>query len=786
MGKTIFSFLGALLVVAYPCSLSSKALPEPSVISSKSPASIVVPAGDSPVGLRAVEVLADYLERVTGSRPPILNPSQNPRSGTRIVLREEPDRTARPDAYQLICNRNPREVTVTASGPEGLKYGVYRLIREMRQEGREIWIPTLAVAESPWLKTRELFVAEIEWHPTPGEKPLLAEFQKRFDWPNWGVSRLEGYADMVDAMGYNAIMLNDSRPLWQYAGDFISPEEGTHKVQALYRRARMNGMATSLFLWGQQGIQDALSARNCPRIPGQYADMKANWKRLLDAHGDLVDRWVLHWGDPGGCKVRDCTINTPQAVTNEFAALAAGMGPASQVTFSLWALRWGAWRGYDHWDSVVKSGILAPDIGIGLMRTYDETIAREVNSQHRKAGVWGWYLNDLETSPALHVHSRILEEEFSRVPLQAAHLLDWYSLEDNNHVLNLPSLYVGARMLWNPRTSAAEALGDFCGAVWGKEGPKVWRALQAIESVRCGPGEPMLRNDLWPTGRLCRLGRGSRAPQNDLALCEAALDELKAVKLDPNYVPKLPLIVPPQELLGYIRAHLEYVARFAAIRQAYHEALQPAREGRLEETATRMRGLEPLPDVLQGVYGAGEETAYFQILARFVDNWKSRNFTGNLAFGKPVTASSWVNRDPRFAPENAVNGILCEYDEEGWAAEDFGPAWLQIDLGSTRPVQRVRIYNRGYRREMWDNNLTATPSGIEILYASGVPREGAASVARADFELMGSIEEWKPTDNPADFREVRLNNPVPARWIKVVIQSAVDSQRPGCGEVEVF
>jgi hypothetical protein len=42
---------------------------------------------------------------------------------------------------------------------------------------------------------------------------------------------------------------------------------------------------------------------------------------------------------------------------------------------------------------------------------------------------------------------------------------------------------------------------------------------------------------------------------------------------------QLPLIVDPEELLGYIRAHLTYVLAFARVRVAYKEALKPAQEG---------------------------------------------------------------------------------------------------------------------------------------------------------------------------------------------------------------
>jgi hypothetical protein len=312
--------------------------------------------------------------------------------------------------------------------------------------------------------------------------------------------------------------------------------------------------------------------------------------------------------------------------------------------------------------------------------------------------------------------------------------------------------------------------------------------MLALESARCGPGEYSAHFNSNPDDYVCHMGRGSRSPTQDLAGCEAGLRALEGVKIDPSYVSKFVLPASPEEWLGQLRAHLQYVRDYARVRVAYQEALKPAVEqGRFEETQRRMAALPVLPDVIPGSYSAGALTFFYGLLRKFADLWKDRSFSDNLALHKKATAANWFNQDPRFAPQNAVNGILCELREEGWAADAPGPAWLKIDLGSVRTVQSVRVYNRGYRRDSWDNNLRATPVRAEVFYATQDPdsSQGIAGTGEPGYKLLGGFDNWAPTDDPGAFQEIKAKEAVQAHWIKVVIYSAANDERVGCGEVEV-
>jgi hypothetical protein len=60
----------------------------------------------------------------------------------------------------------------------------------------------------------------------------------------------------------------------------------------------------------------------------------------------------------------------------------------------------------------------------------------------------------------------------------------------------------------------------------------------------------------------------------------------------------------------------------------------------------------------------------------------------NLALGRPVTGSLPCSQDQ--GPEKAVNGSVAGGETDRWCAEDR-PLFLQVDLGTTRPVKRFVV-----------------------------------------------------------------------------------------------
>ena len=336
----------ALLLCGRPAALFAR---EAELTGSKT---LIVADEWSPPVQRAADRLIEYVKAVTGAAPATAKVAPPDQAGwVFFLLRHELPRL-RADGFELEVDPALRRAWIRAPGPQGLMHGVHQLIREMRQESKSLFLSSLSLRKNPWVKSRELFIAEIEWHPTESEEKVLGELQQKFSWLNWDQERLHRYIEMLEAMGYNAVMLSDSDQMRWYAGESTDAEEGVNKVRSMLEYARSRGMGTTFFIWGQRGLEGLLEN---PRDPDQLADILRYQDRMIDRYAPLADRWILHWADPGGCSLRGCTINTPQVITNRFFRRLRQRGYQSGVSFSLWALRWGGWPGYANWSSVVES-----------------------------------------------------------------------------------------------------------------------------------------------------------------------------------------------------------------------------------------------------------------------------------------------------------------------------------------------------------------------------------------------------------------------------------------------
>ncbi len=86
---------------------------------------------------------------------------------------------------------------------------------------------------------------------------------------------------------------------------------------------------------------------------------------------------------------------------------------------------------------------------------------------------------------------------------------------------------------------------------------------------------------------------------------------------------------------------------------------------------------------------------------------------GNLALGRPATGS--VPCRPDQGPEKAVNGSIAGGESDRWCADDY-PLFLQVDLGTARPVKRfvVKHASAGGEKEESDTrdfNIQASTDG---------------------------------------------------------------------------
>ena len=143
----------------------------------------------------------------------------------------------------------------------------------------------------------------------------------------------------------------------------------------------------------------------------------------------------------------------------------------------------------------------------------------------------------------------------------------------------------------------------------------------------------------------------------------------------------------------------------------------------------------------------------------------------NLALGRPATGSAPCS--PEQGPEKAVNGSVAGGKTDSWCADDW-PFFLQVDLGTARPVKRfvVKHASAGGGNEESDTrdfNIQVSTDGKT--YSNAATSSGAAFVdERTDYRVLvyfdgrrevrftfvdGKVDSWN-TDHPLLLEEDRM------------------------------
>ena len=121
---------------------------------------------------------------------------------------------------------------------------------------------------------------------------------------------------------------------------------------------------------------------------------------------------------------------------------------------------------------------------------------------------------------------------------------------------------------------------------------------------------------------------------------------------------------------------------------------------------------------------------------------------GNLALGKPVTASASLDGPAA----NAVDGLMANR----WGAGAYPPQWIEIDLGAPVTIGKVRLY------------VAQTPEGATTHRVEG--RATTGDVWALLHEFTGSthdngVLEHIPGSPWTNVRYVRVNTTASVSWV---------------------
>ena len=437
-------------------------------------------------------------------------------------------------------------------------------------------------------------------------------------------------SDYFDAAGMNGLFLFDSPCRYNWTGNHTSPEQMAIKIRAIAKRAQDLRMSVCLWVHGASDLASGRFSDLQPRDPEQHKQILADFDRLADRYGDVIDALYGHWVDPGGAPP-PADITDPQKLQMEILKrLERKAGRKLLNIFSAHGLNWPMgpggtlpWAGYTGPDSLTGSGILPKGTSIASpeMRIYSGEVdfARRVRAAGYTCGIFGWLVAEYEMNPGIHVHTHIMDSYFHHIPEEARDLFDWYEEGLVYTTLNLPTFYVFSQMLWDPRSSADQHLADFCEAAFGPElGPRMLKGYRAIADVRCGDAGPEDRGG-------CRLGRGSSDPARDLQICEEAVADLDGAYADYSYLPTIPLTVSTEAMINDLRTELGGMATYARFRSESGKIgvliASGASDRQIRDAIATLPKMEVWPGSSQpktpGTWGQPEYQPYIDVVNRW-------------------------------------------------------------------------------------------------------------------------------------------------------------------------
>lgn len=567
---------------------------------------IVYPHGDA-LAARTAQKLSGYLQEQTGARVRAWPDDRFEPAGNEtalIVLDGTDDHrlaarfgapvsvsAEQPDAFRITVVTGPApRVVLAGRSSSGVKFAAYRLMRELDLDGGDAHIGVQDVAVEPFIRTRSVSLFNV-WN-------MPIEVTRRHNIESWDAARLAPYVDMYDFYGFNAIESHD-----RFDDGYLEPlfglkrAEWSRKVLQMCDEAHRNGQQIFLRIWGHVVM-------NTPPITGPLPPNGSVPKRLtylcvndpqerrrweteirdyyVQHYAGRIDHLIGHWCDPGVCRRNGCDFTVPLRLQNELHRAFKAVDPAFKSTFNLWFFdrvkdnpaSWArrGWVGYHGDDELIGAGILDRDIGISTYTTnpgpYRPEIVQSIVDHGHQPAVWTWYRADHETKPSLHVHAyRFLGDYFRGLPA-SAHQLAWHNVERNVHgAANTANYYVAGRLMWEPGLNPDDLLREFATLVFGRANAGgILAAYQAIAQIRC----PACAEGTLSTGV------GTADPVADARTAAAALARLTKVKIDPAFRPRLPLDLPPAQIVADLQASLEVIRDYAQLRSGGLARLQQA------------------------------------------------------------------------------------------------------------------------------------------------------------------------------------------------------------------
>lgn len=499
------------------------------------------------------------------------------------------DSTYRDEAYKLIVRNDNSGLKVYIIGKteSGVRAGVSRIICKIANDGNNLWLEEGTELNNPFIKLRLVHIGDSPRRQVPFGSPF-----KDTDYETWPLSKIRTTPELYWQLGYNGVELAEIRG-YSAVPDGDMPRI-RRAVQTLAKGAKDVGMYVSLFQWGDCIFKENETLSWNDSL--QRKVMRLYMKDLAEDYGTLIDHFIIHVGDPGGCNRDGCDhYRTPQEITNAFYEAFKKVNPRIESTLSTWA------NGY-FWNSCPRmvdrsnyapffpdmvndkthdlpiaggarfldSTFMPSNIGISLHRVYNKDQAEVVLSSKRPLDVWTWYVGDNEMINTFWLNMSEIDRILGSLPKEAGRDIRIYTMEINFHGWpQIINAYVGAQKLWNPNASLKQIEQEFCTGMFG-------------------PSNAGAMVDLF---NACENGVSSSVPylpEFGTAAYNKSLKKVlsnsKNIKLAEDWKPNFVLPVAPQKYVDMLVNRLRLIICVSEAKQAVIQARQKrASTARIEE-----------------------------------------------------------------------------------------------------------------------------------------------------------------------------------------------------------
>ncbi|HOS93245.1 MAG TPA: hypothetical protein PLQ54_08035 [Armatimonadota bacterium] len=388
---------------------------------------------------------------------------------------------ARGDAFALAAGRRDGRPTlgIVAKDVAGVRAGMARLVAELWDEGSSFTQRSGRREYEPFIPVRLLSVA-----PT-GRDAQGGPWADTL-WTNWTDERLRRYAEQIWLCGYNGIEVAEIRGYRAVYSDQELTRSITPKIRVLCSAARDYGLKVRQFIWGQSLFVEGQNL--CWNAPDERSRMLAEYRRLAQTYGDLVDELIVHVGDPGGCDRNGCdAYKTTQEIAMALLAEYRRVNPKVTAVLSTWANA-GFWRGHPN-AQLLDETYSPKELGIALHRWYDRDKVDCVRASGRAVDLWTWYLSDFEMAVDLTLAMRVVDRYYRALPASARGQIRGATADLCFHGWpQILGAYVAAQKMWDPQRGLSEIEHEFCAATFGERNADAMVALYQACEAHVHPG----------------------------------------------------------------------------------------------------------------------------------------------------------------------------------------------------------------------------------------------------------------------------------------------------------